>query len=180
MRAIPFSLLLQAVPWEIFGTWTWRGEPPHLETALAIGVDHLEKVRVALRYSEREWFYFLRGERGEAGGRVHLHALIHIRPQNIGWFCPGPGRLPQAHRAWGRGRTSHRRLHDRGTSLFAYMLKDQSGADMYEIGKSGSALYSVPSSALVRRALLQQSEGECLNSDKASSVSTLAQNPPSA
>lgn len=173
MRSIPYSLLLRAVPWEIFGTLTWRGEPPRVETALAIGIRFLEGVRRKLRYPDREWFFFLRGERGEAGGRVHLHVLVHVRPVDIAWFCPGPGLLPAVHRMWGRGRTQHRRLHDLGAAAVPYMLKDTSGGDQYEIGKSAGAVNSVPSSALVRRALLQQSEGECFGAARESSVSTL-------
>jgi len=173
MRSIPYSLLLRAAPWEIFGTLTWRGEPPRIETALAIGIGYLEGVRARLRYAPREWFYFLRAERGEAGGRVHLHVLLHVRPVDIAWFCPGRGLLPAAHRIWGRGRTEHRRLHDLGAAAVPYMLKDTSGGDQYEISKSAGAVNSVPSSALVRRALLQQSVGECCNAARESSVSTL-------
>lgn len=166
MRSEPHLLLLRSVRWDIFATLTWADRlPAHEDNALTQGIEFLEVVRQRLRMPAREWFWFLRAERGEAGGRLHLHAVIKARSSDLGWFCPGPGRLSAAHRLWKRGRTQFRRLDDGGGAVIPYIVKlDSSGADSYELGKTARAAYGVPSSALGRRALLQKSGGECLGS----------------
>lgn len=161
MRSDPHSFVMRAVPWNVFGTLTWAGEPPkHEEVALALGSLYLGRVRIALRYAPREWFWFLRAERGESGGRVHLHCLIRCKSSNLGWFCPGEGRLAAAHRSWRKGRTDFRHLNDGGASVIPYLEKpDTGGADSYEMSKTAAARYTLASYALRRRALLQLSAG---------------------
>lgn len=159
MKSLPYTLLLGAVPWNVFGTLTFRQEVRSEQAALTQGLVWLESVRVHMRLSVSEYYWFLRCERGEGGGRHHLHVLIRCPKWRLGWFFPGAGNLSAAHREWGRGMTRFRRVEGQSDPAMSYCCKDSNGADQYEIGKTAGATCSLPSNALVERALLQESAG---------------------
>jgi len=153
------SLLVTVVEWDVFGTLTFRAEPSW-DTAVRQGLDWLLRVRVLQRLSESEHYWLLRPERGEHGGRVHLHVLLRVKPASRGLFVVPRG-LSMAHRLWNRGMTKFRFVEGRSDAAVVYLQKvceQASGADTYELSKTSRNLYLYPSSALLKRADSQKSK----------------------
>lgn len=161
MEALPFSFIIGAVKWDIFCTLTYRTECTRVERAVQDGRDWLEGLRVRMRQEEPEWFWFLRPERGEIGGRIHLHALLRVRPRFRTLFVlPNKGHIVAAHRYWGKGMTTFRLVEDNWDPATWYLQKEFTwGADQYETVKTAASIHGVPSLALLTRASLQKSEG---------------------
>jgi len=154
------SLVLGAVPWNCFGTLTYRKAPSRPETVVAHGLDYLEKTRQLFRLHVNEFFFFLRCEGGELNGRLHLHVLIRIPPRFRGYFLVNRGHVSWAHKNWSQGLTRFRPVRDVFDPAVDYITKQEScGADAYEMAKTGRAACGVPSPALLRRAALQKSAG---------------------
>jgi hypothetical protein len=161
MRAVPFTFVLSSVKWDIFCTLTFRRECKHVETAAAMGLDWIERCRVRMRLAEEEFYWFLRPERGELFGRVHLHALVRARSRDRSLFVVPRGMVSAAHRLWARGMTSFRVVEDSYDPAAWYLQKEKScGSDVYESEKSSASRHGIPSPALLMRAGLQQSAGE--------------------
>jgi len=161
MKGLPFSFIVSAVGWDVFGTLTYREECRSLEQATVHGLAFLEKIRIRCRLQERDYYWFLRPERGERNGRVHLHVLMKIKPECRGEFLVMPGYLPHAHKVWGRGMTTFRAVSGAGDPAVLYLQKSKDNrSDSYESCKTAACSSGVPSLALLRRASLQKSEGE--------------------
>ena len=162
MRVGSATFLVSAVKWDIFGSLTFRGiAPASADVCAGIGLRWLRALRVRMSVPEPDWFWFLRVERGEAGGRLHLHVLLRVRPVFRSLFLVRQGHLCVAHRLWARGMTTFRAVEGWSDPAYSYSLKDDScGADSYESGKSARARYWVASPALLARAGLQQSAGD--------------------
>jgi len=139
-----FSLALSRVPWNVFGTLTFKGSVAPSEAAQvreALGFFRW----VALLERKPIWtiVWALRIENGEAAGRLHLHPLIMVTPSLLGYFHVGPGRKSIAAKSWqklGRrnGIARFRRISANGDSAVAYAVKESdAGADIYELAKTG-------------------------------------------
>lgn len=178
MRSQPNTFVISAVPWDVFGTLTFAREIRGLEPAAEIGQQWLERLRVRMSEAESQFFWFLRPERGEQFGRVHLHVLIRVRPRFRGLFIVPQGMLCVAHRLWGRGRTLFRRVEDTFDPVTWYLQKpaETHGADNYELGKTARAHNGIPSCALLRRAQQQKSAGEA-DTGTATGARTLTEHP---
>jgi len=160
MRSLPFTFILGAVKWDIFSTLTFREECSSVEGVVRHSLTWLEKLRVRMRMTEAEWFWFVRPERGEAGGRLHAHVLLKVRPRYLSLFVVPKPFICAAHRYWGRGMTTFRYIEDNYDPAAWYLQKENScGADTYENLKTAAASHGVPSLALLTRASLQESEG---------------------
>lgn len=156
MKQGPWTFALTAVPWNVFGTLTFRREQSRVESAAASGLNWLSKVRLKIRRREEDFYFFLRVERGESLGRLHLHVLLWVPWSSVGWFVPGKGRVPAAHKCWGLGLTTFRLLDGLGDSAIPYTIKpDEFGGDVYEITKTSRSPNAIPSDALLRRVAQQ-------------------------
>jgi len=175
MRSCPNTFLLSSCQWDVFATLTYRGTAP-VDVLVAIGHARLwlELMRCRMRLKDSEFFWFLRPERGEGGGRLHSHALIRVPPGFRSLFIVPSGCLSQAHKLWGRGMTKFRKVDDAFDVAAWYVQKcDGSGRDDYENGKTIAASWGVPSDALVRRALRQESVWDPQPATLSGSPSTL-------
>jgi len=154
---IPNSFALSAVSWDIFGTLTFRKE---VSEKVAIGrcQDWLELLRQKFYLPESDYYWFLRVERGERGGRVHLHVLLKVPSRFFGYFILRKGRISVAHKLWGHGLTSFRRIYSELDFATTYLMKASNMADAYELEKTNRA-DGIASNAVLKRARLQQSGG---------------------
>jgi len=161
VKSLPFSFIIGAVKWDVFCTLTYKEACASIETAALHGQQWLEKLRLQARLQVQEFYWFLRPERGESNGRIHLHALLRVRPKQKGYLLVAKGRLSMGHRLWGRGMTTFRAVVDNNDPAILYLQKDKTcGADSYETVKTAACSHGIPSTALLRRASLQQSDGE--------------------
>lgn len=157
MRQLPNTFLLSTVRWDVFCTLTFKVELRSLDRAVECGLVWLEVLRMRMRLHVNDFYWFLRPERGELGGRVHLHALLRVRPVDRGLFVVPQG-LCMAHRLWGRGMTRFRFVEGNFDAVAWYLQKESTyGADLYEDTKSAGCRDGVASCALLARALLQES-----------------------
>jgi len=154
------TFLTSLVSWDVFATLTYRESPPSLDTAIIHGLAWVDMLRVLQRLPVSDFYWILRPERGEVGGRLHLHALLRVLPAYKGWFVVPQGCISYAHRAWNRGRTQFRYVEGREDPAVLYLqkLEKGSGSDRYEIGKTASSRDLVFAPALTKRAGLQKSE----------------------
>ena len=147
----PFSFVVGQVPWKIFSTLTYRDEPSE-----QLAKRHLEKwLRWVAHIGGEKYkrlLYLGRVEKGEVGRRLHLHVLIVVPEEVIGYFVTPEGCVPVAHKRWGKGLTKFRRVKGEDDPAVAYLLKETSGADAYELGKTARAQQLVISNALYRYA----------------------------
>jgi len=155
----PFSFIICAVRWDIFCTLTYRQEPDSIEVAVRHGQVWLGKMRSRMRLAEPEFFWFLRPERGETNGRVHLHALLRVKPDGRSLFVVPRGMICCAHRVWGRGMTRFRNVEDSYDPAAWYLQKETHGADEYETTKTAACSHGIPSVALLTRAAAQKLQG---------------------
>jgi len=178
----PNAFLVSSVPWDIFGTLTFRRVLPGESWALGTGLEWLEKVRTRLFLPVGDYYYLLRVEGGERFGRVHLHVLLRVPNCYRSLFLTPSGIIPAAHRLWGRGLTTFRRVDSKSDPATAYTIKlETSGADEYELKKTVRCSVCIPSEALKRRMLLQQSAvGGGLNAGHDAGLRTLAEISPCA
>lgn len=125
-----------------------------METVIRHGREWLEKLRQSCSLRESQYYWFLRPERGGVGGRLHLHALVVVRPCQYRKFFPHPGVAPEAHTLWGRGYTVFRRTFDGSDPATEYAEKviHTWVAEAYERERMSEAQYGLPSPALVQRA----------------------------
>jgi len=161
MQRCSNSLLLTVVEFDVFATLTFRGQEPSFDGAIRRGLLWLDCVRVMQRLPVADHYWVLRPERGEAGGRVHLHALLRVVPRSRGKFITPAGTVCVAHKLWGLGMTTFRHVEGREDSAILYLqkqLRDSDGADRYEYLKTAGNCYLIPSPALLKRAGLQESE----------------------
>jgi len=161
-RTSVHALLVSGVRWNIFGTLTFRGGPPSEESASLLGPEWAERVRRRLAMPESDFFWFVRIERGEHYGRVHLHVLLRVHPSKIGFFLAGPGRLSVAHKLWSRGMTTFRIIGTESDPAIDYVLKvaDEGRGDTYEFNKFARCIITIPSPALVRTWALRMTRVE--------------------
>lgn len=154
------TFLLDTVRWNVFGTLTFRHVPARVETVAAQGLCYLEECRKKLCLNSADFYWYLRPEAGESGGRWHLHVVLRVPPKSFGYFVVPRGCLSWAHTAWGRGLTRFRAIRDGHDPAVLYIAKQEScGADNYELAKTSRATHGIPSEALLRRAKLQKSAG---------------------
>jgi len=127
-----------------------------------LGPRWAERVRCRLAAAESDYFWFLRVERGEHYGRVHLHVLLRVHPSKLGFFLAGPGRLSVAHKLWGRGMTTFRVIGTESDPALDYVLKvaDEVHGDTYEFNKFSRCIITIPSPALVRTWAPRMTRGE--------------------
>jgi hypothetical protein len=144
-----FGVALSAVDWTVFCTLTFRGVEPSERRALELGAEWLKWVAHVERKPAGGEISLLRRELGETGGRLHLHALIQLKPENVGLFVAPEGCLSVAHTKWDRGMTTFRRYTSSGGGDVSYCLKaSEAGADSYEFRKSCKAVGLILSSGL--------------------------------
>jgi len=156
------ALLVSGVRWNIFGTLTFRGGPPSEESASLLGPEWAERMRCRLAMPQSDFFWFVRVERGEHYGRVHLHVLLRVHPSKIGFFLAGPGRLSVAHKVWARGMTTFRVIGTESDPAIDYVLKvvEEKHGDTYEFNKFSKCTITIPSPALLRTWAPQMMRGE--------------------
>jgi len=160
MLRLANSLLLSSVDWDVFATLTYRSERATISGAVADGLLWLELVRCRCRLSEEDHYWYLRPERGESEGRIHLHALLRVPPKFRTSFLVPAGMLSQAHKLWGRGLTRFRQVEGKMDPAVIYLQKgDTCLSDNYEVQKTSADSNGFPSNALLTRALLQKPAG---------------------
>jgi hypothetical protein len=147
----PFSFVVSLAPWNVFSTLTYKDVPSE-----RLAKRHLEKwLRWVAHISEIKFsrlLFLARLEKGEVGRRLHLHILIVVPETVMGYFVTPPGCVPMAHKIWGRGLTRFRRVEGQDDPAVAYLLKETSGADSYELAKTAKGQQLVISNALIRYA----------------------------
>jgi len=162
MDSGPYTLLLGAVPWDVFITLTYRDAPMTEDSVVRHVNAWLEGVRVRLRLHKNDFYNFVRVEGGEQFGRLHAHVLLRVPRRYRGLFVvPKPG-VPWCAGLWARGYVTTRCIEGRQDPATLYVEKDTSGANEYETAKTAKATTSYPSLALMNRALLQKSALEAV------------------
>jgi len=162
-----FSLPLSCVPWNVFGTLTFKGSDAPSEAA---------QVREAKRFfrwvahQERVFFWellwALRLENGEVGGRLHLHPLIVVSKSSLGYYAVQQGRRSVVSKAWRKlgsrnGIATFRRIESENDPAVCYTVKDlDAGADIYELAKTGRTQRLLLSPAAIRMIRRRGSAGE--------------------
>jgi len=164
-----FSLPLSRVPWNVFGTLTFKGDSAPGESA---------QVREALRFFD--WvahlgrirrqclLWALRLENGEAGGRLHIHPLIVVQSHLLGFFAVPRGARSVASKVWRRGGRRRgiavfRKIQGVGDPAVTYIEKDvDGGADLYELAKTGRASRLLVSNAALRMIRGRQQQGRSI------------------
>src|SRR5262245_12172504 len=99
------NLILSAVPWNVFGTFTVKDEisRDRLERLMDCWLHWLAR---SCNLNFRTNFYgAVRFERGEKFGRLHAHALLRVPRFGLRFVLASPGRISLAHRRWGLGLT---------------------------------------------------------------------------
>lgn len=147
------GFLLSAVPWDVFCTLTVTRERGRESYGAAVD-RWLRWVSESCNVDfHNNFFFVVRFERGEAGGRLHAHCLLRVPRFARGLFLVRPGRVCIAHRRWGLGLTRFRRVV-RGDPAISYTIKGSEGlgGDEYERRKSDLAHDLVVSAALMNRA----------------------------
>lgn len=152
-----FSLPLSRVPWNVFGTFTFKGstapsEAAQVREALCFfgWVAQIESVK------RRELCWALRLENGEAGGRLHLHPLIVVSSRNLGFFAVPKGARSVASKVWKRlharnGISTFRRIEGENDIAVIYAVKDlDAGGDVYELAKTGRSSRLILSPGAIR------------------------------
>lgn len=133
------SLAVGSVPWNVFGTLTFS-VPRRPEQAKAAWDSWLERMRRKCRIGQDRFFWLLRLERGELGGRLHLHCLLLVPELFIGQFVTPVGTASQAYKAWKPyGLLSRFRRIASGDWTVPYVFKDARGGDVYECNKTAGA-----------------------------------------
>lgn len=152
MRNQSNTALVRCVPWSVFGTLTFKDEKSE-SAAIVAGERWLALVRLKLSCPESEFYWLLRPERGESGGRVHLHVLLRVRSCYLKFFCLG-SKLSWAVRAWRNGLSKFRPVDGVNDSSIDYIVKPESGtgADAYENGKTQGCTNLMASRAVWKRA----------------------------
>jgi len=154
------NLVLSSIPWTLFCTLTFRKE----QGRGAAG----RKVELWLRWVARagnldfdsNFYYGVRYESGEKGGRLHAHSLIRLPRFALRYFLVPKGTVSVAHKRWGHGLTRFRRVDviDPAIDYFDKLTTKTSGADRYEMRKTDFADDVVLGRAVMKRFILQQSE----------------------
>jgi len=136
--ATPYSLVLSAIPWSLFGTLTFSAQAS-TDKALRECLRWLRWVAHISGVSYRNLVFVVRVEAGERFGRIHLHVLIVVPDEVVSYFVVRSGFVPRAHREWRLGMTKFRRVAVTDDPAVPYCLKETSGADEYEVGKTSRA-----------------------------------------
>lgn len=160
MRNQANMFLLRACLWSVFGTLTFKAEKSE-EGVTRAGLSWLDAVRLKLSVPESEFYWILRPERGEAGGRLHLHVLLRVRPCFLSLFWIGPCKVSWAVRSWRHGLSRFRLVDGLQDSSLEYIVKPESGigADAYEGTKTQGCARLLASNAVVNRGRRQKCEG---------------------
>jgi hypothetical protein len=150
MISVPsHAFVVASVPWNVFSTLTFR--VPSSESKALRELSRFTRWAAAVCSQKHEKFIYLgRLENGEEFGRLHLHILMVVPEQFMGYFVIPKGMVPKAHKAWGLGMTSWRRVHGMEDPALPYLVKELSGADYYEINKTAGAQHLVISRALFK------------------------------
>jgi len=151
------NLVCSAVPWTLFATLTFRRECSE-KRALRSCARWLRWVAHISGVKFKRLCYVVRVESGEVGGRLHLHVLIVVPDEVVSYFVVCSKFVPVAHRRWGEGMTKFRRCA-LGDPAVSYVLKETSGADEYEQGKTSRAQHLVLSNSLRRVAAATSKRG---------------------
>lgn len=153
MKQEAFNLVLSSVPWNLFCTLTLREMVS--EARLRLEVERwLRWVAHISGEKFRKLVFVVRYERGEAHGRLHCHILIVVPENRLTFFVVRAPYVCRAHREWGLGMTKFRRVGIENDPVVNYVLKETSGADSYELGKTARGLHLVVSKGLWRIARL--------------------------
>lgn len=144
------ALVVSRVKWTVFATLTVR-ETVSENRLKAMCLEWLKFAAHVSGLKKDGLLWLMRIERGELGHRLHLHLLIAIPFNSLGYFVVPQGCVPIAHKMWGHGMTRFRRIEQWCDPAVAYALKDTSGEDEYEIGhKTARAAHVVYSKGLHR------------------------------
>lgn len=150
MRASPFQFLTTAADWSVFATLTFRGDEPSILRCRFHLHRWTDLCAHKMRTPSDKLLCLGRMERGEVGGRLHLHVLLVVPVSYLGFFL-----LPVnswAHCAWGCGGTRFRRVVRGQDGALEYAVKDTDGGNEYELAKTSGAADVVPSVGLLKRA----------------------------
>lgn len=138
--------------WDVFGTLTFAGKVPRHRTMFRHVLQHLEDVArcAGLRFSKIIWAF--RVERGEQGGRLHVHYLAgDLELSNPLAFCY---RLENMWKRQTGGARVEIRPFNRSLSGPAYVSKCLSvglnNANTFEVQKFGLAESVTISAGVVR------------------------------
>jgi hypothetical protein len=141
-----FSLSLSRVPWNVFGTHTFKGEKaPSEDTQIREVKDFLRWVAQVELIPFRCLKWVIRLETGEVGGRLHIHSLFVVSPNNLGLFAVPKGKRSVASKVWRRAGRKHgiatfRKIHGVGDEAVLYTIKEiDTGSDVYELAKTGAS-----------------------------------------
>jgi len=145
--ATDYSIILARVPWEFFGTPTFKGCVPRPDVCLSMFEKWKRAVCESFGVPQKRLLVALRGEVGEQKGRFHFHYLIG------GTFSRNnhsdAARLAYLWKRVSCGARVEVRPYDRSRSGPEYISKCL-GANAYEVGKYALA-DSVTLSASVMR-----------------------------
>jgi len=149
MQHSPFNLLLSRIDWSVFATLTFRGDEPS-ESRLMRECQQWHGWAAYVNHEQaRRIFWVARVERGERGGRLHLHSLVRLRPEiAFRYFVPGRGLLPVAAEMWRHGLSRFRLVDRVGDSALPYMLDDVDGGGVHEDTKTARGRQLILSESL--------------------------------
>jgi len=124
------TLALSRVPWDLFGTLTFKGAIPSQKVRSSMWFAFTRQVERSLHLPEGRSLWLLRSERGEQGSRLHLHFLWAGLPAR---YVNDRTCLVVMALAEGRGFGIARvRRVDSDLAGVDYVLKGLSGRDAYE------------------------------------------------
>lgn len=142
-----YSLSLSRVRWNLFASITFKKECSEA-AAIIKGMQWVNYVSQLTREPLWRMLWVMRVERGELGGRVHLH-LLHVVPEpKMGLFVVSSGFSSVARKFCMKrfGMSRFRRIESEGDGAVTYATKDlDAGADSYELAKTGRAQFLITS-----------------------------------
>jgi len=153
------NLVLSSIPWDVFSTLTFAKEQSRDSAWRKIEVWLRRCSRACSLNFNSNFFFAVRFELGEKGGRLHAHVLLRVPRFARGFFLVAYGRKPACAKWWVHGLTKFRAIEgsDPAISYFEKLATNASGADEYERRKTDFATDMVFGEAVIRRALRQQS-----------------------
>ena len=133
LSASPEAQPLTRIPWDFFGTLTFRGAVPTRSLQRKMWVAFVRYSERRLRLAEGRSLWVLRHEQGEHGHRDHFHFLWAGMPARYvkQRTCLVLMALAET-RGFGISRV---RVYDRNLEGVEYVMKGLSGENLYEVGR---------------------------------------------